>query len=324
MNAREKVDVLKEKAKPHIRLAFRSIPYIIIIFISMILVGLTEFIKADFDPRVFLSSNYLYNVLLLNGAGFLIALSATLSASDRIIQRDETGEIAKTTQALSEMAISLSDKRVDIFLKEVNESRKKIAWKEKISKKIVQLDRNARLEQTIQYAEYCDFENQNPTMSMSDKIKAFKKKQPHIYSYTFKRIKLTEHCKDEWIDPRIAYLKVRCKKITRMLLTTGVQFSVDDDIPNKPSMVLLKGLLPKFILTVSLTSIIMSFGLDFIQLKLLSAITITVKLMACIANYIYGRDFAPQYVRATTLDSLQKRIRWVKEYNEWKKEHYNE
>lgn len=317
----EKLDNIKTNAKNVGRIAFKNLPYFLIMFISLLLVGLTEFIKANFDWKVFFSSNYLFNVLLLNGAGFLMATSATLMTADRIIAKDETGEITTATVALSEMAIPLSDQRVDIFLKEINLRRKRRLWIEKQNMKLVKLDKRASLKATIQYGEYVDFERANDDLSINEKLKRFKKgcKNHKVYRYVYKRAIITEHLKDEWLDEHIEYLHVRHKKITRMLLTTGVQYSANDDLPNKSASVLMQGLLPKFILTISITSILLSFSLDLVRLKWISALTIMIKILSCIANFIYGRNFAPQYVRGTTLDSLHKRIRWIKEYNEWKK-----
>lgn len=316
----EKLDNIKTNAKNVGRIAFKNLPYFLIMFISLLLVGLTEFIKANFDWRVFFSSNYLFNVLLLNGAGFLMATSATLMTADKIIAKDETGEITTATIALSEMAIPLSDQKVDIFLKEVNLRRKKKAWIEKQNAKIIKLDRKASLKATIQYADYVAFEQANSELSINEKLKRFKKGcKGKVYRYTHKRAIMTEHLKDEWIDEHIEFLKVKNKKITRMLLTTGVQYSSNDDLPNKSASVLLQGLLPKFILTISITSILLSFSLDLVRLKWISILTIMIKILSCIANFVYGRNFAPQYVRGTTLDGLHKRIRWIKEYNEWKK-----
>lgn len=284
------------------RVTFRKMPFIVIMLVSFIMVGLSELVKPEFSWEVFTSSTYWYNVVLSNFSYILMAISATLMFSDEIITKDETGEIGKISGTLMDISPDLQKSDVDIFLYEVNHARKRKAWENKIQRKLYKLERKVNEANTNNYVKY---------------IETHDKK--YLTKYVKQKEQLLFYMSEEFIADKLDCLQVKYTKITRKLITNGNFGNHEEDVPNKPAVVMVNGILPKFLLTFSFTTFLLSFGLDFTTLSWLSILPILIKVISLVMNFVYGRDFAPQYVKDTTIDGLYIRIRWVTKYTEWKK-----
>lgn len=306
MKIEEKIREVKEERykfqKRAINSFFHKVPFLIMFLLTFLLTGVTELIKTNFNPAIFKSAEYWFNIILNNASYILIAISSCLMASDTIISRDVTGELSTLTTNLNEMSPSLQNTDVDKFLYETNHARKRTAWLIKIQTKLLKLEMKANEKNTN------DYENYKITSEEIYKTK-----------YVKKKIKLLSYLSDAYIEKNIDCLPVKYTKITRKLITNGSSFGKDDDLPNKKSIVMVNGILPKFIFTTAVITILLSFSFDFKSFNWSGLIFVGVKVIGLIANYIYGRDFAPTYVNETTVDMLYIRLHWITLYNEWKK-----
>jgi len=299
----EEVKALKGTMRKRAASAFfHKTPFFIMFLITFLLTGITELVRTDFNFAVFKSAQYWFNIVLNNCSYLMIAISACLMRADDIITKDETGEITTLTNTLNEISPSLQNTDVDNFIYQTNLERKKKSWLIKIQKRLLKLEMKAKEKDTN------DFETYKKT----------KDKKYHT-NYVKKKEKLLIYLSEEYIEKNIEYLDVRYKKITRKLIANGSLFSKDDDLPNKKSVVMMNGILPKFLFSTSIVTFLLCFSFDFTTFSWVGFIFIAMKTIGLIFNFVYGKDFSPTYVKETTIDMLYIRLHWITLYNEWKK-----
>lgn len=285
------------------RITFRKTPFILIMLISFLMVGVSELVKPTFKWETFITASYWYNVILANFSYILMAIGSCLMHADTLVSKDVSGEITKLSETLVDISPELQSNSVDRFLYEINNERKSKAWKTKINRKLLRLEKHAKAKNTRMFIEYVDTRNERLLKCR----------------YVKRKIKLLEKLDELFIDENLDYLHVKYIKITRKLLTNGNFGNGDVDIPNKASVIMINGILPKFLISASFTTFMVSFGIDVATLSWVMVLPILIKSVSLLMNFVYGRNFAPQYVKETTIDNLYTRIRWVKRFTEWKK-----
>lgn len=326
----ETVSKIETKVKTGARVTFQNLPFIFLILLTFVLIGLTELIKPGFDWRVFISANYWFNTVLVSASGFLIAISSAVSRANSLRIKDEDNKFAEANKVLAKVTPNIQDSTLDTFISEVNRQRKIDAYKLKLENEFHKLEKKLTIEEEIEYIEFTT-KNNLLEDEIKSKYESEKEYYQEYYAHTLKNLK--GHSKrvqkkvicllkmnQLYIEANIDKLKVKYTRITHKLISVGTKGSVDDGMPNKGSKVLIDGLLPRILLSLGLTTTLLTFTFDIQMLSWLAVIPIIIKLISLMSNFIYGFTFAPTYVEQVYLDELYVKIRWLTLFNEWKKQ----
>ena len=325
----ETISKIEEKVKTGAKITFQNLPFIFIIILTFILTGLTELIKPGFNWQVFLTSNYWFNTVLVAVSGFLISIASAVSRANTLRFKDVDGKFSEANKALATITPKIQDSTLDTFISEMNRKRKIQAFKEKLTEEFHKIEKSLSTNEEI---EYIEFNAKNNLLEEELKAKYEDENEyfNQFYMHTLKNLK--GHSKkvqkkvicllkmnDLYIENNIDKLKVKYTRITHKLISVGTKGNVDDGMPNKGSKVLIDGLLPRILLSFSITTTLLTFAFDIERLSWLAIIPILIKVISLIGNFIYGFTFAPTYVEQVYLDEIYVKIRWLTLFNEWKK-----
>lgn len=306
--SKEVANQISDIARKYTRSFFSKLPYFLLIFISLLLVGLSEVIKPDFSFEVFKQASFWYNLLITHLSNFLIAIAALFITSDKIIAIDKNDVIATNTKALNEIAPEIQDKMVDQFIKYTNREIKKEIYIVRLHNKLLRLEKRKRRYKTIKkYADYC---NEQDEEKRSKLLKT---------RYVRKRIFYETRMQTDFLEKNIDAIKVRnCPKLSRSFLTVGSHSQYQSDFPTPNSIIVMRGLLPKFAFWISITILFFMFGVDFQKIGWLSIFTLSFRMIGLVLNYIFGSRYGETYVNESVIDVLYMRIRWLVRFKEWK------
>lgn len=298
---------LKEKSTKVVGRAKRQMPYIVIMLLSIALTGVVELIQLGWSWESLLSPSFWGNMIITNVSAFLMAISSTLMTSDNI-ENNTTKGLGKQAFELNDVVLKASanvKNDIDIFIMQENLERKRKAYKSKIKRKIIRLESKFNNNDVNCYALYLMNSDDFNIETATRRVK--------------KRIKLEELSSDVYIDQHIKYIKVKYGKISRKMIENGSTRVQEDGTLTKNAQVLLGGIIPKFILSFSLTVFISSFSYDIKKgITFAIIIPIITKIITLLFNYNYGRNFAPTYFNETTISNLQVRRQWLTKYIEWR------
>ena len=289
---------------------FATMPYVVLMLVSILLTGVSELASAHFDFKYLLTADYWANMLLTNLSAFLMALSTTLMVRDYIARKTTEG-LGKECMELEE-AVRLGsaniENDVDLMIVEENLRRKKVAWIRKIKAKIIKVEESFSDKDSIIFVKYTELEDKK----IFDMKRATKKVK--------KKIKLEYQITDEYLDKKLAYLHVKYDKLTRRMIENGQVGGTEENTKLANSgWVLVKGILPKFLYSSSITILLLSFRYEIAEINILTLLPLFAKLITLILNANFGKDFAPTYFKDTTIFNLKLRKEWITKYIEWRK-----
>lgn len=325
----EKVSSIESKIKSGAKITFQNLPFILLILLTFVLIGLTEFIKPDFKWSVFLTSNYWFNTVLVSASGFLMAISSAISKANSIRIKDVDGKFLEANKVLAILTPKIQDSTLDEFIYEANKKRKKEAYKSKLMREYYKIEGKLNTQEEIEFIEF-NTQNNKYEKEIREQYESDTEYYRQYYAHTLKNLKghskrvqkkvmLLLKMNDLYIDDNIDKIKIKYDKITHKLISVGTKGNVDDGLPNKPFKVLVDGLLPRILLSLAFTTTLLTFTFDIQVLSWLAIIPILIKLISLISNFVYGYVFAPTYVEQVYLDELYVKIRWLTLFNEWKK-----
>lgn len=290
---------------------FRNLAWFLLIILSLVFIGVFELVKAGFDLEVFLKASFWINLVTMLLASFLMILSTMEITKNRIVNNTKEGTLGKKAVDLEEAVNRGSAKiqnDIDRFIAETNLERKKNAWKSKKKSEIYEISNSFNMNDHIQYAQY------EKSPQYFDIDRARKKVR--------QRINLEKQLDEKFIDENILNLKVSYNKITRRMIENGEQDNSDYlDGLSKGSVVFIKGVGPRFLLSLSITFLFSSFYFDKNDTYILATIiSVTYKLITLLLNANFGRMFAPKYFSETVIHDLQLRRQWLSKYSDWRTE----
>lgn len=284
----------------------RSIPYIAVMLVSVVLTGIIELIRYDWTWETITSAGFWASIGTTNVSAFLMALSATLMTSDNIAFNTSEGlgqQAFQVESAINEFRLKLGND-IDIFVDLENRKRKAKAWENKINAKLLPIKRTFKASETQEYVKVL-----NGELLVENASKRVQK-----------RVALEKQIEPEYINENIEILKVRYYKITRRMIENGSTKQEIDGKLRNASSVIIAGLLPKFLFSMSILIFFSSFMYDFKEnITWAVVLPILIKFLTLFYNYIYGRGFAPDYFRETTINNLLVRFEWITKYIDWKK-----
>ena len=280
-----------------------EIPYIVIMFISIALTGILNFIKFGWSWETLKSASFWGDTALTTISNMLMAISSTLMSSDNILLDINKGlgkQAFELENKINEVRLSIKND-IDLFLADINRERKIKAWENKINKELLLVKNRFTEKDTLEYANYM-------------------KKLPYKATWNVKkRIKLEQQLEKDYIEKNFYILNVKYNVITRRMIENGALTTEQDGTLAKNTKVLVNGLLPKFILSISITVFMSSFLYDLREdMTWVVVFPILIKLMTIFFNYMYGRNFAPSYVEQTTINNLLVRREWLTKYADWR------
>jgi hypothetical protein len=240
-----------------------------------------------------------------------MAISTTFMVRDAIESKTEEG-LGKEAKELNEvvtLGTAKINNDVDIMISEENTRRKKQAWNIKIKRKMYKLERKFTEKDSYEYSEYLQLEDKESF----DLDKARRR--------VYKKIKLERLLSEEFLEKRLIYLKVRYKKITRRMIENGQDGGeAENTALAKNGLVLIKGILPKFLYSTSITMFILSFRYELATFTITALIPLFTKLITLLLNANFGKNFAPSYFKDTTIFNLKLRKEWITKYFDWRNE----
>ena len=288
-----------------------SLPYVSLMLISILLTGISELASAKFDFTYLSTANYWSNMILTNISAFLMAISTTFMVRDAIESKTEEG-LGKEAKELNEvvtLGTAKINNDVDIMISEENTKRKKQAWNIKIKRKMYKIERKFTEKDSYEYSEYLQLEDKESF----DLDKARRR--------VYKKIKLERLLSEEFLEKRLIYLKVRYKRITRRMIENGQDGGEEENTAlAKNGLVLMKGILPKFLYSTSITMFILSFRYELATFTITALIPLFTKLITLLLNANFGKNFAPSYFKDTTIFNLKLRKEWITKYFDWRNE----
>ena len=288
---------------------FKNLSWITLMILSLILIGVLELVQAGFDISVLLTANFWVRWFTMFVASLLMIIATMTISRNRIEANQKEGSLGKKATDLEEVVNKCSaniQNDIDRFIAETNLNRKKEAWKIKIKAEIYEISNSFNMNDHIQYAQY----------EKSPEYFDISRARPKVR----KRINLEDKLDEKYIDENILNLKVKYNKVTRRMIENGERGDKDylDGLSNG-AIVFIKGVGPRFALSLSVLMFFSSFYFDKAeQYLLVTIISISFKLITLLMNANFGRVFAKQYFNETVIHDLQLRRQWLTKYNDWR------
>ena len=110
----------------------RKILYAMVSLLCILLIGLSEFVVAGFDTKIFYTAGYWYSLIASTVAGALILYSTATNDIDNYKLKDE--KIISLKDELDTRVANNVENDFEKFLVEENQKRKIYAWKQKINR----------------------------------------------------------------------------------------------------------------------------------------------------------------------------------------------
>lgn len=270
-------------------LTFINVPVILMMLSSLILIGAAEFALAKFDIEHLKSAEYWFSLFSGTLANFMMLASAALTRID--VLEAESEEVKNNNDVIQDMSTNYVEKDMDEFIEEGNALRKTKAWKIKIDKKILKLEKKLDRKRCL-----------------------FRKRRVRRLSFLNKRLD------DKFISEHLNSLKVKYYHMTKMELISGYKIfnSTEDRITYNKSRIIFADNAPKFMLTMSITLFISAFAFEPAAFAIHTLIKFIVKFMLLIWNAYQGFSYAKVFLEKVIIRSQKCRIEEFKKYLTWK------
>jgi hypothetical protein len=274
------------------KINFRNLPIILMMLSSLVLIGIADFATAGFNIERFKEASFWFSLLSGVAANFMMLASTALTEIDRI--ETFNTDVKDNSNKLQDLVNNTVEEDLDDFIKEENDRRKIKAWKIKIDKLILKLEKR----NIFRYWYYYIFK------------KAYKK-----------RLSLAkQELNNDYIIEHLNSFKVKHYKMTKMELISGYKIfdDVEDRITYDKARIILEDNAPTFLLSISLTLFVTSFVFEPKVFAIGLIINFIVKFMLLIWNAYKGFSYAKVFVEKVTVRNQLARIEVFKKYLCWK------
>lgn len=274
------------------KINFRNLPIILMMLSSLVLIGIADFVTAGFNIERFKEASFWFSLLSGVVANFMMLASTALTEIDRI--ETFNTDVKDNSNKLQDLVNNTVEEDMDLFIKEENDRRKLKAWKIKIDKLILRLERK----NFFRYWYYYIFKN----------------------AYARRLSKIKSEFNDNFIIEHLDSFKVKYYKMTKMELISGYKVfdDIEDRITYNKARIILEDNAPTFLLTMSLTLFVTSFAFQAKAFELGLIINFVVKFMLLIWNAYKGFSYAKVFVEKVTIRNQLARIEVFKKYLGWK------
>lgn len=274
------------------KINFRNLPIILMMLSSLVLIGIADFATAGFNIERFKEASFWFSLLSGVVANFMMLASTALTEIDRI--ETFSTDVKDNSKKLQDLVNNTVEEDMDLFIKEENDKRKFKAWKIKIDKLILRLERKNFFRYWYYYI--------------------FKK------AYARRLSKIKSEFNDNFITEHLDSFKVKYYKMTKMELISGYKVfdDIEDRITYNKARIILEDNAPTFLLTMSLTLFVTSFAFQAKAFELGLIINFVVKFMLLIWNAYKGFSYAKVFVEKVTIRNQLARIEVFKKYLGWK------
>lgn len=276
----------------------KKILYGTISLLCVILIGLSEFVVAGFDTKIFYTAGYWYSLIASTVACALILYSTATNDISNYKTKDE--KVIDLKNELDNHVANNVENDFEKFLVEENQKRKIYAWKQKINRKINRLER------------FTKAKNIELFYSNDESLKKDNK-------YCQKRAKLEYLISDEYINTHVYYLRVKYPKLKRYEITTGCRQKDEEyQLTTRPYLRVFIDNLPRLAMSFGLVLFASSFAPDIKEFQLATVITFTIKLISLCLNFINGKSYAVYFKDEVMIPDLRYRIDKIIAYMTWK------
>lgn len=277
----------------------KKVAYVFYIILSLLLVGGTLFVTANFDVSIFSTPDFWYQVMGSNVANILLLTSTAKLDIDK--EENTNPDIKKRKDDITSVVQSTVKDDFNDFIAEENKKRKVEEWKDIINNKIAKLDKFATSKSNDIY--------QNGTEEQKKKSR-----------YCRKRKKLQEKLSTKFIDENIVYLRVKYIKLKRYEITNdSKQRHTNYELTTNKSKRILRDIYPRFVFIFSITLFASTFSnLMLKEFTISTLIVFAMKLISLFMSIFNGKEHAKEFVSTTLIGDLQFRRDILTKYMTWK------
>lgn len=306
------------------RISFQTIPFIIMYFASIMLMGLGIVVAGYFDWVKFDSQTFWFTIVTTTIASLLSFLARFLqkgnshkehktktitSENNGVRKQEEVYVDTEYTKALNIIStFALQDNLdLDAWIRQENRERKIDEWKNKI---IDELDTHEAKQKPKDLVALMELKDDNA---------------PTKNKWINKKRKLLEQKSDAWIEKNIDFVKIDYDYISRSLITNGCLIpkkkkgtkSTKDYITKQKATKVFADVAPQYLISIGATVFFGLFTLEAVKGSVENWLTFFFKMMILAFNFAKGDDYADVFHREVTLNDLQFRIEMIKKYKAW-------
>jgi hypothetical protein len=276
----------------------KKLLYGFVLFLCVALIGLSEFIIADFDTSIFYRASYWYSLISATIASALILYSTSSNDIDTYDKLDK--DVVEKRDNLDRLVANNVENDFEKYIVEENLKRKVYAWKQKINRKLSRLEFFARQKNIELYYSEDEF--------LKSKSR-----------YCIKRAKLEKLLTDEYINKHMYYLRVKYPKLKRYEITNGCRQKDEEyKLTTHRQLKILVDNLPRLAMSCGLVLFASSFIPDLKDFEWATIITFVIKLISLCMNFLNGKAYATYFKNSIMLPDLQYRTDKVLSYMTWK------
>jgi hypothetical protein len=285
---------------------WRKIPYYIIFFFSMLLVGAFDLATYHFSLTRLVSPDFWANLGITATANLMVLFSQAKMRIDDL--EINTPEVISTQYELQQAIVSNITPSFDLFIEEQNNERKKRKWKKVIGEKIDRLNRTRCDKHRQAWVDYVKNKN-NPDYETDSK-------------YVLKKLEFLKRQSDEWIDANITMLPVKVSLISYSLVVGGINKSEEqDDVYTQTDIGFMTSkLLPKFVLPMAILTLVLSLWFETKDFEWFALIPIVAKLLSLAMNAYNGHLYGGEHIKGYTLPKLEWRKKKILQFIKWKQD----
>lgn len=273
------------------------IPLILLLFLGLLMVGLTDYITAGFSFETFKKSEFWINILTTNLGNICMIISILITKIDRFKENDieyihyenEISTFRKTKYVAPMM---------QRFYFDDNLKTKILYYKEKVNKEFSKINPTEE-DLEIFYGDNEELKSQNDycrKMKYYDKVLS-----------------------TEYINRVIPKLKLNYPQIDDNIIFSGITntIQITDYITKHKVKKIILDYLPRFLFAFSLT--ILGSGLvpDFKQITRATIIKTVVKLFTITSQIFFAISYADKYNKEVVLHDIMFRNKKINEYVVW-------
>lgn len=277
------------------------IPVLLSVVICTFIVGVLDYITADFKWSTILSTAFLTNIASTNLCVVLVLMSTIIVKSDQYKDDPNSDYGIINTEIRSFYTNGYQAPLFKVYSAEKNLQKKKDVYKETINRKLDKLKPKAKDLDIF----FNGTEEQKAKNKYCKKVKYYEKLMS-----------------DEYIKANIHKIKVKFNTVTPGLVFTGkTSNSLSEDwITKDKAGKAIRDLLPRFLISLVLVLIINLIAPDTTKEITLGVVIKTLsKIVTIISNLSYGLSYSKKYNQEINLHDIQIRMDIINDFKLWQK-----
>lgn len=288
----------------NVKIKFRYLPYVINLSLSLICLGLLEFVSASFNINNIMTSSYMFNVVIPSIINLVIQLNSIFMFKTFLLNNNSF--ISDKTKLINDICNNASDSDFDKFLFLKDKQKKIDAYKKGIRKQITKLEKKAKIDDLIIY---------------NDNNEEAKEKN----KYCNKRKQLEKMVNDdEFLRKNIYYMNVKYTPIKKSEVKNNYKSTKEDNEYEDVNRTAILDTLPSWLFMFTLTAFFYSFTLMPKTFLLMTVISYLIRILTASFSFFGSRNYMNDKGLKMILNNLDITLDIYREYTHWKIANLNE